>query len=219
MSNDKALSEKEEEQISQILESMQKNMPMDNYQKPNIQFIQRGVQLNRRSFELVYVLENLRDTLKIQSVKSISTKTGIGFLINTESLDISHFNRDTFVEVMDFDPVRNNMMVIGNEPPAENATLHWFMYRGLKNINGIMIIEDEKYLKYFQMASLPTITNQDEILNLNVALEILKMAKDSNITVLNCKSIRGILVFGKTLKDAYDLFERNVKKYAPSNEF
>ena len=91
------------------------------------------------------------------------------------------------------------------------------MYRGLENINGVFLIEDPTIMEYLQKASFPTITNQDQILNLNVALEILKLAKDSNITLLDCKSIQGILVFGKTLKDGYDLFERNLKKYSPSS--
>lgn len=180
---------------------------LNNFRRPNVQFIRSAKQLSKRANELVVIFEKFRDMIKVPGLRSVSTRTGNGFFINTAFFDINNFNRDYIIEVIDFDPVRNNMMVIGNEPPAADAALHWFIYRGLPWINGVIKIENSEILGGFQNSSIPTIAPLGGVLDTNSALEILRKAKSADITVFESS---GVLVIGKTLTEAYNKFNEHL---------
>lgn len=198
------------------LDVFEKTELLVNFQKPNIQFIHQPTQLNRHSFELVKVFESFRDSLKMNDVRSISSRTGIGFLVNTENLNITNFTRDNFVEIVDFDPVRNNLMVIGNGPPVSDATIHWFIYRAYPKINGIIFIDNNQILEHFRTSSFPELLLKDEILDVRLALEILEILKKSEIILMNGNHVRGILIVGKTVMNAYERFNRSYEQYLRS---
>ena len=179
-----------------------------NYQRPNIQFIRQAKQLSKRTNEIVEIFENFRDNLKIKDIRSASIRTGNGFFINTANFNIESFHRDNIVEVIDFDPVRNNMMLIGNEPPAPDAALHWFIYRGRQDINGIINIENSTFSKQLSATGVPKVETNAPILDLETAFQILKTVRSSTITLLDKSNI---LVLDRTLKDAYDSFVTNLK--------
>lgn len=180
-----------------------------NYCQPNIQFISRAKQLTPRSKEVVTVAVSLKDDLKIKGNHSISTRTGNGFLINTGYFDSKDFSRDYIVEVIDFDPVRNNMMVIGNDPPAPDSAFQWFIYRGLPWINGVLNINNLDIIESFSTKDYPIVDMYKKISNTDLALNILKTAKSSNICILKNKSV---LVVGITLKEAYNNFKKEYQK-------
>ncbi len=199
----------DKDQIPQISEDFIKPGLLINFFKPNIQFIRHAKQLSSRANELVEIFIKLRDSLKINDPQSISTRTGAGFFINTESYNSKNFNRDFIIEIIDFDPVRNNLMVIGNAPPASDAVLHWFIYRGLPWINGIININDSEIFKRFSSCSYPVVEDNKNILNTELALNILKCIKTSEISLLKWQ---GILIVGKTISETYDIFKKDLEK-------
>jgi ribulose-5-phosphate 4-epimerase/fuculose-1-phosphate aldolase len=189
-------------------------LPIDmivNFRKPNVQFIRQPKQIAKHANELVGVFEKFRDSKQVKGLRCVSSRTGSGFMINTSFFELDNFNRDNVVEVVDFDPVRNNMMVIGNDPPAPEAALHWFIYRGFPDTYGIINVDNPEILNQFQQGAFPNIDLSNGILNLDLALKILQEVKNSNITLL---SGMGVLVVGTTVNDAMDLFDENLKNYA-----
>jgi hypothetical protein len=215
------MKDKVESEISKLISTIdlsRKPGLLDNYLKPNTQYIQRGKQFSRLAKEAVNVIEKFRDDLNLKHIKSATIRTGSGFLINTQSYNIKDINRDNFIEIIDFDPVRNNMMVIGTEPPADDASIHWFVYRGLPEVNGIIVIDDLDIFNKFEAGSFATVTNDDEILHLDLALEILKCVKDSEISLIDIRGFKGIIIREKTISGAYNLFKKNLKKYSPSSK-
>lgn len=182
-----------------------------SFRKPNIQFIKQAKLLSPRANELVLISEELRDRLHIKGLISLSTRTGSGFFINTANFEPKNFNRDNIVEVIDFDPVRNNMMVIGNEPPANDAAFHWFIYRGFPNVFGILCINESELFDHFQTDQKPVLNVDDEIMDTNFALKILRSVKDSKIILLNDQTI---IIVDETLSEAYKSLKSNVDKFS-----
>ncbi|WP_455392762.1 class II aldolase/adducin family protein [[Eubacterium] cellulosolvens] len=188
---------------------------LNNIRRPNVQFIRHAKQLNKRANELVEIFKKFRDVLKVSGLRSASIRTGNGFFINTAYFDINNFNRDYIIEVIDFDPVRNNMMVIGNEPPAPDTALHWFIYRGLPEVFGVINVHNSDVLASFQKSSYPTIDISEEAMDTNTALEVLKNVKNSEVTLI---PKLGILVVGRSVMDAYEIFYSNLTKSSTHKE-
>ncbi len=194
-----------------LLETYQSSNILETLQRPNTQFIRQAAQLNFRAKELINIFEKLKENLNIV-FSSASLRTGAGFLINSTNFNFVEDKVENVVEVIDFDPIRNNMMVVGNIEPINESTIHWFLYRGLKDINGILIINDDEVFEIFKNRSFIELEYNDGMLNTDLSLRILKAAKDSKITILNGSIISGILITGKTLNEAYNLLETNLKQ-------
>jgi hypothetical protein len=203
-------------QLLEEFKEFQSSTLLEKFQKPNVQFIKQGAQLNKRANDLVGYFERFAENLKIKGISSVSLRTGAGFLINTDTIEIAENKKDNIVEVIDFDPVRNNMLVIGNIPPVKDSTLHWFLYRGLANINGIIIIENTEVIEKFQLGSYPEFVYKDGMFNTNFALKVLEHAKESEVVILNGSIILGVLVTGRTLDDNFNLIQSNLKKKTKS---
>ncbi len=194
-----------------LLDEVQKSGMLAALLEPNTQLIKRGLRFNRRADELVSVLERSRNTDKIKGIASISLRTGSGFLINTPDLEFSDLNRDSFVEVIDYDPVRNNLVVIGNEAPTPKTSLHWFIYRGLPEVNSIIMLEDREILEKFQTGKFPKVTQTKGVVDIDLALEIIKSAKSSEISLIIGDNIQCVLTVGKTLEHVYNLIKTNLQ--------
>jgi hypothetical protein len=191
----------------QIPDDFIKSELLDNLFRPNVQFIRRAKQLNPRAKELLEIFKKFRDILKIKGIQSISTRTGSGYFINTANFDLGELNRDNIIEVIDYDPVRNNMMVIGNDPPASDAVLHWFIYRGFPNINGVINIDNSDIFEEFlnnKQLNFPNIDLITHHLDLASTMNILKSLKESSILLLKNS---GVLATGRTIGSAFEAFE------------
>lgn len=202
---------KDDNKKSNLLDAYQSTKLLDNLQKPNTQFIRQATQLNKRATELVNYFEKVREKLNIK-IESVSHRTGSGFLINTADYEITDKKMDNIVEVIDYDPIRNNMMVIGNLPPINEAIIHWFIYRGFNEINNVIIINNLEIFELFKSGSYPELVYKDGVINTNFALNILKVVKNSKIVLLNGSIILGVLITGKSLDEVYDILNLNLKK-------
>ncbi len=202
-------------QEPELFEDITKPELLDNFFKPNLQFIPSAKQLKPRAKEIIMAFEKFRDTLNIKEIQSISIRTGSGFMINTAAFDNQNFMQDNVLEIIDFDPVRNNLMVIGNEPPASDATIHWFIYRGLPWINGVINVNNSEIVECFQNSQYSRVNLVGKMFNTNLALEILRLAKTSEIIILEGQSV---LVVGKTLSDVFNSLDYNLKKLLKSKK-
>ena len=104
-------------------------------------------------------------------------------------------------------------MLIGNKPPPLDAIIHWFIYRGLTQVNSIIIINEQKIIEKLKKRrkGVKTFNYSDEFLTTQLALSILKTVKDKEITILNGEVISGAIIPGKTIKDWYNKLENKIK--------
>ena len=206
--------ETEQRNENVLLDAYHNSRILENLNKPNTQFIQNAAQLNKQAKVLLEFFHKFQENLKLNKISSASLRTGSGFLINSENISSGENELDNIVEVIDFDPVRNNMMVIGNKPAANGTVLHWFIYRGLPEINAIIILEDQEILERFNTGAFSKLVYKDGIMNVDLAIKVLKFVKESNITLLFGSIINGIILVGKTMNDTYDLLKINIQKFS-----
>jgi len=72
--------------------------------------------------------------------KSISMRYGKRVLITAMGANVHDLGSEDFVEIVDYNPVGNIMLVIGTKAPPEEAMIHWFIYRR-EEINAIIYAE------------------------------------------------------------------------------
>jgi hypothetical protein len=190
-----------DEEIKTELEPISESNVLQRLQQPNTQFIKRAYQLNRHAVQLTRTYSHLNDDLEIHDIKSISLRTGTGFIINTDNIGTSEDTPDELVEVIDYDPVRNNMMVIGNEPPVLDAIVHWFIYRGFQNINHILILNEPKIIEKYRQKEHVEFVYEDNLISVDLAMRILKQVKESKIVILSGSVVSGLILCGDTLDE------------------
>jgi len=114
---------------------------------------------------------------------SISMRYGGRIIITASHSPIPSLTEDDFVEIADYDAVRNIAMVIGTREPSADTPLHWLIYRR-DDINAIV--------------SFGKLEGESPI---DTAIEALKNLKNSN-----CITLKGYgqIAVGKSLKEAVE---------------
>jgi len=119
---------------------------------------------------------------KVEGGGSISMKYGSRMIITAERSSIPSLTEDDFVEVADYDAVRNIAMVIGVSEPSADTPLHWLIYRR-DDINAIVSF------------------GKIEGKSIDYAMGALKELKNSNSITLKGY---GKIAVGKNLKEAVE---------------
>ncbi len=114
---------------------------------------------------------------------SISMRYGNRMVITTGDATLSSLTESDFVEVADYDAVRNVAMVIGLKEPSPDTPLHWLIYRR-EDINAIISIGNPV---------------GKEQAGLDTALDALRRLKKSNCITLEGY---GCISVGKSLREA-----------------
>jgi hypothetical protein len=208
-----------------VLQPRDNLVTIQDLQHPNTQFIKRAVQFNKLAKVYQKISEQLVFDLKISNIRSISLRTGTGFLINTEDFEFGKINKDDIIEIMDYDPVRNNLIAIGNgdNPPVLDTTIHWFIYRGLTDVNVILLLNEEKLIDKFPKDKINRYEYSENLLNTNMALNILQSLNSSGLqpTILDGNAIKGLMILGNSVVEIIDQLKELIpesKKSEKENE-
>jgi hypothetical protein len=195
-----------------VLQPMDNLITIQDLQHPNTQFIKRAVQFNKLAKVYQKISEELVFDLKISNIRSISLRTGTGFLINSEDPGFGKINKDDIIEIMDYDPVRNNLIAIGNgdKPPVLDTTIHWFIYRGLTDVNVILLLNvelnDAKFVDKLPSDRINSFQYSENLFNTTMALDLLQSLKTSGLkpTILDGNAIKGIVILGNSVTEIID---------------
>lgn len=146
-------------------------------------------------YEMIDCNRKLGDAINYNVVQSISTKCGHRFMITCTGANIASLSTNGVVEVADYDPVRNTMMLLGAREPNLDAPLHWLIYKGFPNINGVVRIYNDSIMQNNEL--LKTKRNIKYI-NFETSLEIAELLKKSNCVVIG---ELGLIAIGKSLRE------------------
>jgi len=119
-----------------------------------------------------------------KGTSSISMRYGNRIIITSKNSSLLSLTENDFVEVVDYDTVRNIALVIGMNEPSSAAALHWLIYRR-DEINAIISVFDE---------------NMSET-DFDVAMEALKLLRNSNCIKLKNY---GHVSVGKNIEEALE---------------
>lgn len=146
-------------------------------------------------------LQNLGLTDKETGI--ISLDYGKRLLINAKHIDIKKMTQQDVVEIVDYDALKNVMMVIGPKDPSLETPIHWIIQKARHDINALLQLNSPALYERFQKA-LPT-TEKD------IQMDSLERAKDILKTFRNGKTIllknQGMFFAGINIKEITDALQ------------
>lgn len=151
------------------------------------------------------ILENLGTTNKEPAI--ISVDYGKRLLINAKNIDVKKMTQQDIVEIVDYDPLKNIMMVIGPKDPDIKTPVHWIIQKARFDINVLVQINSTVLYKKYQ--SLLPITDHP------VSSAVIDHAKDILKTLQKGKTIlikdQGLLFAGMTIKEIEDALRTHLE--------
>lgn len=128
---------------------------------------------------------------------TLSLDYGKRLLINAKNIDLTKMAQQDVVEIVDYDPLKNIMMVIGPKDPSIETPVHWIIQKARHDINALLQINSPSLFKRFQK-KFPTTERETKPATLERAKELLRVLRNGKIILIQNE---GILFTGLTIND------------------
>lgn len=93
--------------------------------------------------EIIRTGKNIND-LKEDISGVISTRYGKRMITTTPKVDLGGITRKKLVEIVDYNPVKNTLLVIGKKKPSAEAPTHWLALQAKPEINAVICLHDKE---------------------------------------------------------------------------
>ena len=131
---------------------------------------------------------------------SISLKYGKRMLINAKDIDFSEIKADDFLEIVDYDPLKRILLVIGPKQPRIITPVHWLIHHARDEVRAIIQIDNSNLFEKLEK-KFPITEKEYPVGTLEQAKEILLKLRDSKkVAIKN----QGVIFVGKSMKDVED---------------
>lgn len=127
----------------------------------------------------------------------LSLNYGKRLLINGKNTDVKTMQKQDVVEIVDYDPLKNIMMVIGTKEPCVETAVHWIIQKARHDINAVLQIKSISLFENLK-GKLPVAEIAHKKTSLDRAKEILATLQKGNSLLLNKE---GVLLTGITIKE------------------
>jgi len=131
---------------------------------------------------------------------SISLSYGKRVIITANNVNAKQINQEDIVEIIDYDPIKNNTLIIGKKNPSFETPVHWIIQKARTDVNAVVEISS-KYLYEQNCNNLPVTDDIATIGTIKRVKNILKTLQKSKII---CIKNEGLLVVGLHLKEIED---------------
>ena len=122
-------------------------------------------------------------------------------LINADNCDFKEIKQEDFLEIVDYDPLKKVVLVIGPKEPRIETPIHWLIHNARTEVNTVVQINDKALAEKLEK-KLPTTEKEYPSGTLEQAKEILRNLRNSKVVVIKNQ---GILFVGDNTKEAEDL--------------
>jgi len=145
-----------------------------------------------------------KNLLKNKIQATISFTYGKRMLINSMVQDFSDIKRQELLEVVDYDPVKNNLLVMGKADPKIETTLHFMIHHARKDVKIVVQINDKEILDITKEKN-PVLEEKFPINSIDFIKLVLKELRESKIIGIKDK---GILFVGKNITEIESLITK-----------
>jgi len=137
------------------------------------------------------IIDALRFFKKFEKISnsSISLRYGKRVLINTK--------KDGFLEVVDYDPFKKILLVMGPEEALTESPLHWFIHHAREDVNAVLLIKNIEYIDKLG-EKIPASEKNYPLWTIEKIKDILGLLRNSKIVII--KDI-GVLFVGKSINE------------------
>ena len=136
----------------------------------------------------------------------VSMDYGKRLLINAKNIDIKKMTQQDIVEIVDYDALKNVMMVIGPKDPAFETPVHWIIQKARHDINALLQINSPTLFERFQK-TLPMTEKETQPSILERAKDILKTLRNGKTILLKNE---GMIFVGFNIKEINDALHRHL---------
>ena len=161
------------------------------------------------------ISEMIRLGQHLQTSETISKDCGIlsldygkRLLINAQNTSLQKMTQQDVVEIVDYDPLKNIMMVIGPKDPSLETPVHWIIQKARVDINALLQINSPSLFEQFQ-GKFPTTEKETKPATLERAKEILKALRTNKTILLQNE---GILFAGLTINEVSSSLDKYLRR-------
>jgi len=133
----------------------------------------------------------------------VSLDYGRRLLINGKNIDLKKMTQHDVVEIVDYDPLKNIMMVIGTKDPCWETPVHWIVQKARRDINALLQVNSTALFEKLK-GTLPSTEKEPSSLTLDRAKEILKTLRTGKTILIKNE---GILFGGINIKEIHDALQ------------
>ena len=145
-------------------------------------------------FKTIDLLEDIIDI-------SVSLRYGKRILINVKNIDFRKIKAEDFLEIIDYDPFKKVLMVIGFKEPRIETPVHWLIHHARNEVNAIIQIDDVQLVGQLEK-KIPRTEKDYPMGSLDQIKEILRLLSNNKKILINNQSA---IFIGSNMKDAEDL--------------
>ena len=127
----------------------------------------------------------------------ISMKYGKRVLINAKNIDSNKLNTEDFLEIIDYDPLKKILLLMGPKEPRIESSIHWLIHDARNEVKVILQIDNKRIINHIN-EKLPITDKDYQKGTLEQAKEILLKLRDSKIVVIKNQ---GLIFVGESMKD------------------
>lgn len=155
--------------------------------------------------EMIKLGQNLKQLgLTDTETGIISMDYGKRLLINAKNIDIKKMTQQDVVEIVDYDALKNVMMVIGPKDPAVETPVHWIIQKARHDINVLLQINSPALFERFQK-TLPITEKETQPDSLERAKDILKTLRNGKTILLKNE---GMIFGGINIKEINESLQK-----------
>jgi ribulose-5-phosphate 4-epimerase/fuculose-1-phosphate aldolase len=149
--------------------------------------------------EIIKMSKKLKETgiLKKDSDAVFSLGFGKRMIINGSVKDFSKIKREELLEVVDFDPIKNILLLIGSADPRVETSLHWMIHHARDDVNFVAQIKKTDIIDKVKDENI-NVTDKYPVGSLDNTKEVLKALRTSKKVAIKNNSL---LFVGKNTDD------------------
>lgn len=150
--------------------------------------------------EIIKFSKNLKKLGIIDEKSSLvlSHKYGKRVLINSGVKDFSDIKHDELIEIVDYDPLKNNLIVLGPSEPRLETSVHWMIHHARNEINVVIQFNDKSIVEKIG-DKITTTEHVFPVGSIEQIKEILKNLYNNKVVVVKSQSI---IFVAKSLEEA-----------------
>ena len=159
--------------------------------------------------EVMSVSKKLKDVGLIKNINEtvVSLRYGKRVLMNAHDSDFIDVKHEDFIEIIDYDPLKKVLLIIGPKEPKIDTPVHWLIHHARSEVNAVIQINDVDLAGQL-VKKLPVTKDNYPSGTFEQAREILKCLRDNKGVVIKNQ---GILFVGSSLNEVEDLVIKNVR--------
>ena len=144
--------------------------------------------------------------------KGVNATMSLGFgkriLINTSVKDYSNIKKDEIIEIVDYDPVKNTILVIGPTEPKSETSVHWMIHHARNDVNVVVQINDGRLAGFFKEKTF-VVETSTPFVDLDLIKKVLRGLRNNSEVVINNKDV---LFTGKSIEDIENKIIKNYEE-------